>query len=270
MEELGVSAQPIVPETDPLLLWRQEAGVLHLTLNRPLQYNALSEQMLAALRQALAKIGADASIRVLVLGGAGKAFCAGHDLRQMRQNVRLEYYQGLFAECAALMGQIRTLPQPVIARVQGVATAAGCQLVASCDLAVASEAARFAASGINIGLFCSTPAVPLARNMGQKQAFEMLVTGDFIDAQTARARGLVNRVVPHEQLDAEIEGLTAAILSKPAHILAAGKSLFYRQQDMGIEAAYQLAVQTMACNVLEPDALEGIDAFLAKRQPNWR
>jgi enoyl-CoA hydratase/carnithine racemase len=264
-----VSAQTIVPESDPLLLWRQDGGVLHLTLNRPLQYNALSEQMLAALRQALARISADHSVRVLILGAAGKAFCAGHDLRQIRENTRLEYYQALFGECAALMMQIRTLPQPVIARVHGLATAGGCQLVASCDLAVASDTARFATSGINIGLFCATPAVPLARNMGQKQAFEMLVTGDFIDAHTACARGLVNRVVPADQLDAELDRLAASILAKPAYILAAGKQLFYRQQDMGIDAAYQLAVQTMACNVLEADAQEGIDAFLAKRKPNW-
>lgn len=264
-----MSAQAIVPETDPLLLWRQVGGVLHLTLNRPSQYNALSEQMLAALGQALTRIGSDATVRVLVLGGAGKAFCAGHDLRQIRENARLEYYQTLFADCARLMGQIRALPQPVIARVHGVATAGGCQLVASCDLAVASDAARFATSGINIGLFCSTPAVPLARNMGQKQAFEMLVTGEFIDAETALARGLVNRVVPVEQLDAEVDRLAAAIVAKPARALAAGKALFYRQQDMGIEAAYQLAVQTMACNVMEAEAQEGIDAFLAKRKPNW-
>jgi len=168
------------------------------------------------------------------------------------------------------MAQIRELPQPVIARVQGVATAGGCQLVASCDLAVAAAEARFAVSGINIGLFCSTPAVPLSRNIGQKQAFEMLITGEFIDAETARERGLVNRVVPAAGLDAQIDRLAAAILAKPARILAAGKALFYRQQEMGIAAAYQLAVQAMACNVLEADAQEGIAAFLDKRAPVWR
>jgi enoyl-CoA hydratase/carnithine racemase len=265
-----MSAQAIVPETDPLLLWRQDGGVLHLTLNRPLQYNALSADMLAALREALLRVAEDASVRVLVLGGAGKAFCAGHDLRQIHELERLEDLQGLFADCARVMAQIRALPQPVIARVHGVATAGGCQLVASCDLAVAAEGARFAASGINLGLFCSTPAVPLSRNMGQKQAFEMLVTGEFIDAETARERGLVNRVVPAAQLDQEIGRLAAAILAKPARILAAGKALFYRQQEMGIGAAYQLAVQAMACNVLEADAQEGIDAFLAKREPAWK
>jgi enoyl-CoA hydratase/carnithine racemase len=255
-------------DADPLL-WRQEGGVLHLTLNRPQQYNALSEEMLAALGAAFTRIAGDASVRVVVLGGAGRAFCAGHDLRQIRARAHLDYVQRLFADCARLMAQIRHLPQPVVARVQGVATAGGCQLVASCDLAVASEAARFAVSGINAGLFCATPAVPLARNVGQKEAFEMLVTGEFIDAQTARTRGLVNRVVPEAELDAEIGRLAASIVAKPAKVLAAGKAMFYRQQDMGIDAAYQLAVQTMACNVMEPEALEGIDAFLEKRKPNW-
>jgi len=264
-----MSAQAIVPETEPLLLRQRDGAVLRLTLNRPLQYNALSEDMLAALREALAGVAADHSVRVLVLGGAGKAFCAGHDLRQIRDNARLDYLQRLFTECARVMAQIRALPQPVIARVHGVATAGGCQLVASCDLAVAAAAARFAVSGINIGLFCSTPAVPLSRNMGQKQAFEMLVTGDFIDAETARVRGLVNRVVPEAQLDAEIDRLAAAITAKPAQVVAAGKALFYRQQEMGIDAAYQLAVQAMACNVLDADAQEGIAAFLDKRKPLW-
>jgi enoyl-CoA hydratase/carnithine racemase len=253
-----------------LLLRRQEGGVLRLTLNRPGQYNALSEEMLEALRVALARIAEDSSVRVLVLGAAGKAFCAGHDLRQMRSQPRLDYYQKLFTDCARVMSQIRQLPQPVIARVQGLATAGGCQLVATCDLAVAADSARFAVSGINVGLFCSTPSVPLSRNMGQKQAFEMLVTGDFVDARTALERGLVNRVVPAAQLDAEIDSLAASIVSKPAHVLAAGKSLFYRQREMGIDAAYQLAVQAMACNVMEGDAQEGIDAFLAKRPPQWR
>jgi enoyl-CoA hydratase/carnithine racemase len=264
-----MSAQAIVPESAPLLLWQRDGAVLRLTLNRPLQYNALSADMLAALREALDAIAADAAVRVLVLGGAGKAFCAGHDLRQIRENARLDYLQRLFADCARVMAQLRALPQPVIARVQGVATAGGCQLVASCDLAVAAQEARFAVSGINIGLFCSTPAVPLSRNMGQKEAFEMLVTGEFIDAETARQRGLVNRVVAQEQLDAEIDRLAAAITAKPAQVVAAGKALFYRQQEMGIAAAYQLAVQAMACNVLDADAQEGIDAFLAKRKPAW-
>jgi enoyl-CoA hydratase/carnithine racemase len=264
---MNAEASPAAPE--PLIVERHAGGVLHLGLNRPLQYNALSEEMLGALGVALDRVAADAAVRVLVIGGAGKAFCAGHDLRQIQANARLDYYRWLFAECARCMKKLRALPQPVIARVHGIATAGGCQLVASCDLAVASDAARFATSGINIGLFCSTPAVPVARNMGQKQAFEMLVTGDFIDAQEARARGLVNRVVPAAQLDDEIDRLAASIVAKPAHIVAAGKALFYRQQEMGIDAAYQLAVQAMACNVIEADAQEGIDAFLHKRAPAW-
>jgi enoyl-CoA hydratase/carnithine racemase len=259
---------PAAPEA-PALLRANTAGVLRLTLNRPLQYNALSEEMLAALREALAAAAHDADVRVVVLAAAGKAFCAGHDLRQMQENQRLDYYQWLFAECARVVRQVRTLPQPVIARVQGVATAGGCQLVASCDLAVAADSARFAVSGINIGLFCATPAVPLSRNMGQKQAFEMLFTGDFIDAATARDRGLVTRVVAMDALDAEIDALAGAILAKPAGIVAAGKALFYRQQEMGTDAAYQLAVQAMAANVMDPLAQEGIGAFLDKRRPRW-
>ncbi len=253
----------------PLVESRQDGAVLHLTLNRPQQYNALSEQMLEALGQALEEAACNATVRVVILGGAGKAFCAGHDLRQIIDNRRLDYYQRLFADCARRMEQIRRLPQPVIARVQGVATAGGCQLVASCDLAVASEQARFATSGINVGLFCATPAVALARNIAQKQAFEMLVTGEFIDARTACARGLVNRVVAADELDAELARLAASIVAKPAAVVAAGKSMFYRQQEMGVAAAYQLAVQSMACNLLEPQAAEGIDAFLNKRPPNW-
>ena len=253
----------------PAVLTVNTGGVLRLTLNRPQQYNALSEEMLAALRTALAAAADDASVRVVVLAAAGRAFCAGHDLRQIQENPRRDYYQWLFAECARMVGQIRNLPQPVIARVQGVATAGGCQLVAACDLAVAADTARFAVSGINIGLFCATPAVPLSRNMGQKQAFEMLVTGEFIDAATARERGLVNRVAAADALDAQIDELAHAILSKPADIVAAGKALFYRQQEMGTTAAYQLAVQAMADNVMSPVAQEGISAFLGKRPPNW-
>jgi len=260
---------PQAAASDLPLLQRREVGVLHLTLNRPLQYNALSEEMLAALRQGLIDAAREPQVRVVVIGAAGKAFCAGHDLRQILDNPRPAYYRELFQQCARVMAQIRALPQPVIARVQGLATAGGCQLVASCDLAVAATGARFATSGINIGLFCSTPAVPLTRNIAQKQAFEMLVTGEFIDAQTACDRGLINRVVALEQLDEEVGRLAAAIVAKPAHIIAAGKQMFYRQGEMGLDAAYQLAVQTMACNVADPAAQEGIDAFLNKRKPSW-
>jgi enoyl-CoA hydratase/carnithine racemase len=254
---------------EPLVLSRADAGVVHLTLNRPHQFNALSEQMLAQLEAELGRIGADRSARVVVIGGAGRAFCAGHDLKQMKANPHLQYYQKLFSDCARIMRRIQTLPQPVIARVHGVATAAGCQLVAMCDLAVAADVARFAVSGINTGLFCSSPSVALSRNVGRKQAFEMLVTGEFIDAQTALARGLVNRVVALSDLDTAVAQLTDQIVSKPASALSLGKELFYRQLEMGVEAAYQLAGQTMACNMIDEVAQEGVDAFVNRRPPNW-
>jgi enoyl-CoA hydratase/carnithine racemase len=187
----------------------------------------------------------------------------------MKASPRLDYYQKLFADCAKMMLRIQTMPQPVIARVHGIATAAGCQLVAMCDLAVAADVAKFAVSGINVGLFCSTPSVALSRNVGRKQAFEMLVTGDFIDAATARERGLVNRVVSLDQLDAEVAKLAASIVAKPALAIALGKGAFYKQLEMGIEAAYQLAGQTMACNMVDECAQEGVDAFMNKRPPAW-
>jgi enoyl-CoA hydratase/carnithine racemase len=252
-----------------VLTTRDGRGVATLTLNRPQQFNALSQEMMAALQTEFEALADDASVRVVVIGAQGKAFCPGHDLKQMKANPSLEYYQSLFAQCTKLMMTIQRLPVPVIARVHGIATAAGCQLVAMCDLAVASADAKFAVSGINVGLFCSTPGVALSRNVGRKQAFEMLVTGDFIDASTARDRGLVNRVVPADQLDAEIEKLIASILSKPGSALAMGKELFYRQLETGIEAAYQLAGQTMACNMIDDSAQEGVQAFMEKRAPRW-
>ncbi len=252
-----------------VLTARDERGVATLTLNRPQQFNALSQEMMAALQTEFEAMGVDASVRVVVLGAQGKAFCPGHDLKQMKANPSLEYYQRLFAQCTKLMMTIQRFHAPVIARVHGIATAAGCQLVAMCDLAVASADAKFAVSGINVGLFCSTPGVALSRNVGRKQAFEMLVTGDFIDAATARERGLINRVVTADQLDAEIEKLIASILSKPGSALAMGKDLFYRQLEAGIEAAYQLAGQTMACNMIDEFAQEGVQAFMEKRAPRW-
>jgi enoyl-CoA hydratase/carnithine racemase len=264
-----MNAPDSVATSAPVLLSSVSAGVAQLTLNRPQQFNALSEQLLAQLAAALDRIAGDDTVRVVVIAGAGKAFCAGHDLKQMRANPRLEYYQRLFADCARLMQRIQTLPQPVIARVHGIATAAGCQLVATCDLAVAAEEARFAVSGINTGLFCSSPAVALTRNVGRKPAFEMLVTGEFIDAPTALARGLVNEVVSQADLDGAIARLAARIISKPAVAVAMGKELFYRQLEMGIAAAYQLAGQTMACNMIDDVAQEGVDAFINKRPPNW-
>jgi len=256
--------------SEKLLLRNVEAGVATLTLNRPDQFNALSEELLTELQGALDQIAGDTSLRAVVIAGNGKAFCAGHDLKQMRANHGKEYMQRLFRQCGAMMTTITRLPQPVIARVHGIATAAGCQLVASCDLAVAVESARFAVSGINVGLFCSTPAVALSRNMGRKQAMEMLLTGDFISAAEAQRRGLVNSVVPADQLDAEVGRLTNSICAKSSAAISMGKQLFYRQLEMGLDAAYQLASETMACNMMCEDAGEGIDAFMAKRKPEWK
>lgn len=252
---------------EPLLLQSVEGGVATLTLNRPDQFNALSEALIAAMQDALDAIAADETVRVVVIAGAGRAFCAGHDLRQMRANHDQDYMRELFRRCGRLMTTIVRLPQPVIARVHGVATAAGCQLVASCDLAVAADVAKFAVSGINVGLFCSTPAVALSRNVGRKAAMEMLLTGEFIDAAEACRRGLVNRVCPADALDAEVKRLTDAICAKSAVAIRQGKQLFYRQIEAGLDAAYQMAVETMACNMMCEDAVEGIDAFLEKRAP---
>ena len=264
---MHVASASIDPQ--PPVLLERTGGVAHLTLNRPAQYNALSEQMLAALHRALDALAADTAVRVVVLGGAGKAFCAGHDLKEMKANPSLEYYQQLFDQCSRLMLRIQSLPQPVIARVHGVATAAGCQLVAMCDLAVAADTARFAVSGVNVGLFCATPSVALARNVGRKAAFEMLVTGEFIDAAAALERGLINRCVAAERLDQEISTLTAAIVAKPPQVIAGGKALFYRQLELGVAPAYQLAGQAMACNMMDDIAQEGVAAFIDKRNPSW-
>ncbi|MCG2593820.1 enoyl-CoA hydratase [Ramlibacter sp. XY19] len=256
---------------DPVLLEQRDArGVVTLTLNRPASFNALGEEMLAALQAALDRIAADESVRVVVLAAQGKAFCAGHDLKQMIATPQLPYYQRLFAQCSRMMLALQKLPVPVIARVQGLATAAGCQLVAQCDLAVAAEEATFAVSGVNFGLFCSTPSVPLLRNVPAKQAMEMLLTGDFISAREAQARGLVNHAVTADRLDAEIERLVGSILAKPRVAIAMGKELFYRQREMGSEAAYQLAGQTMAANMMDSCAQEGVTAFTQKRKPTWK
>lgn len=258
-------------ETPPLLLQsRDDRGVVRVTLNRPDSYHALSEAMLDALTATFEALASDETVHVVVLGSTGKAFCAGHDLREMRAQPSDAYYSALFARCTRMMMAIQKLPMPVIARVQGVATAAGCQLVAMCDLAVASTDARFAVSGVNFGLFCSTPAVALSRNVGRKASFEMLVTGAFVSAQQALERGLVNRVVPVEELDVEIESLAAAIVAKPRVAIAMGKRLFYRQLEKGIEAAYEDAGATMAYNMMDESALEGVQAFLDKRKPDWR
>ena len=253
-----------------LLVTRDARGVVTLTLNRPLAFNALNEELLAALQTAIDAIDADDTVRVVVLAASGKAFCAGHDLREMRSQPSLAYYQKLFAQCSQMMQGLQRLPVPVIARVQGLATAAGCQLVAQCDLAVAADSARFATSGVNYGLFCATPSVPLSRNIGRKAAFEMLVTGDFISASQAQEQGLINRSVPLEQLDAEVEKLVASIVAKPQVAVAMGKGLFYRQIENGMDAAYEDALQTMACNMMDADALEGVQAFIEKRSPQFK
>jgi enoyl-CoA hydratase/carnithine racemase len=257
-------------DTDLVLTTHDPRGVVTLTMNRPAAYNALSEAMLSALQTALDGVAGDERVRVVVIAAAGRAFCAGHDLKEMRAEPSLGYYEALFAQCGRLMLRIQSLPVPVVARVQGIATAAGCQLVAQCDLAVAVREAKFAVSGVNLGLFCSTPSVALSRNLGRKAAFEMLVTGDFISADAALARGLVNRVVDAHQLDAEVDALVSRIAAKPRAALALGKALFYRQLETGIAAAYDDAARTMACNMMDASALEGVQAFIDKRPPDWR
>ncbi|WP_053845741.1 enoyl-CoA hydratase [Paracidovorax avenae] len=249
---------------------RDARGVVTLTLADPARLNALGDGMLTALQQALDAVAQDPQARVVVLAAQGKAFCAGHDLKDMAAHPDAAWYQRLFAQCSRMMVSIQRLPVPVIARVQGIATAAGCQLVAQCDLAVAAEGARFATSGIHYGLFCATPSVPLVRNVPAKRAMEMLLTGDFIDARTALAEGLVNRVVPPEALDAEIESLVRSILEKPRAAVAMGKALFYQQRELGVEAAYQLAGQAMATNMMDGAAQEGARAFAEKRAPAWK
>ena len=253
------------------LLLRQDdgRGVTTLTLHRPEAFNALSEDLLAALQQELDALATDEQLRAVVIASGGKAFCAGHDLKEMRAQPSLAYYQQLFAQCSRVMMALQALPVPVIAQVQGLATAAGCQLVAQCDLAVAADSARFAVSGVNLGLFCATPSVALTRNLSRKKAFEMLATGEFISAQEAMAQGLVNRVVPLGELQAATEVLLSSILAKPRLALALGKQLFYRQLEVGMQAAYDDAAHTMACNMMDASALEGVQAFIEKHKPAW-
>jgi enoyl-CoA hydratase/carnithine racemase len=254
----------------PVLLRDEAERVVTLTLNRPAQYNALSADLLAALERELDAIAADDSVRVVVIAGAGRAFCAGHDLKELQAERSRPRVAELFERCSRIMQALVALPQPVIARVHGIATAAGCQLVAQCDLAVAAADARFATSGIHAGLFCATPAVPLSRNLPRKQAFRMLVTGEFIDAGTALAQGLVNEVVPAQQLDSAVARLAHMIVGQPRAALAAGKRLFYRQLPLDLAGAYQAATESMVCGVLAADGLEGIDAFVEKRAPRWQ
>lgn len=248
---------------------RQRDGVAVITLNRPQNYNALSVAMLDALHVELDRLRDDPSVRVLVIAAHGKAFCAGHDLKEMKASNDEAFVRRLFLRCTEMMLKIAGLPVPVIAEVNGMATAAGCQLVAQCDLAVAADHAKFAVSGINLGLFCSTPAVPLSRTISRKRAAEMLLTGEFIDAATALEWGLINRISTAENLRAETLKFAETLKVKPRETLALGKALFYRQMDVGIEAAYIDASATISCNFMQPDAQEGVAAFLEKRKPVW-
>jgi len=253
-----------------ILLKERVEGVLRLTLNRPEARNALSNELMTELVEALGRAAEDREVRVVIIAGAGPAFCAGHDLRELRQDPQRETYQRIFALCSELMLRIVRLPKPVIAEVHGVATAAGCQLVATCDLAVAAEQARFATPGVNIGLFCSTPMVALTRAVGRKPAMEMLLTGELIDAATARLLGLVNRVVPREELREAVDGLARQIAGKSAFTVKIGKEAFYRQAELDLASAYRFTAEVMTTNMLAEDAGEGIDAFLAKRAPVWQ
>jgi enoyl-CoA hydratase/carnithine racemase len=255
----------------PYVTIRREGGVATLTLERGDRMNPLSLQMIAALERALDEVAADRSARAVVLAGAGRAFCAGHDLKEMLAHAGDAAWQRrLFGDCSRMMLKLTELPQPVVARVHGIATAAGCQLVSMCDLAVAAEEARFALPGVNVGIFCSTPAVGVARNIGRKRAMEMLLTGELFDARTALAWGLVNRVVPASVLDAEIARFTGVIAARSPTVIARGKRAFYRQLEEPLAGAYALAGETMACGMLEPDAAEGIDAFFQKRPARWQ
>ena len=263
-----MSTDPVTPE--PVLLRSDNDGVATLTLNRPAKFNALSEELLTSLQSELDQIAQDETLKVVIIAAHGKAFCAGHDLKEMRATEDRAAHQALFDQCGRMMVSINRLPQPVIAQVHGIATAAGCQLVANCDLAVASDEARFAVSGINFGLFCSTPAVPLSRNLPRKQAMRMLLTGDFISAAEAKAYGLVNEVVPAAELDSATQALAAKIAAKSAHSIKLGKDMFYKQLPMDLSDAYAYASERMACNMDSHDAREGIDAFIQKRKPEWK
>jgi len=255
---------------DVVLLREDVAGICTLTLNRPRQYNALSEALIEALQETLDAIAADPSVRVVVITGAGPGFCSGHDLKEMQGHAEQDYFEDLFARCNRLMLSMVSLPQPVIAKVHGQATANGCQLVSICDLAIAADNAQFALCGVRLGLFCSTPSVGVSRNISRKRAFEMLVTGDFVDAATAVKDGLINRAVPEPELDAEVTRLAERIVANPAIAIETGKKMFYPQLELDLADAYDYAGGVMAANMMAEDAREGIAAFLQKRQPKWR
>jgi enoyl-CoA hydratase/carnithine racemase len=265
-----MSTQPQAAPSEELVLRSDDQGICTLTLNRGGKFNALSLATLDALKAHLVALETDVRVKCVILKGDGKAFCAGHDLKEMREDSSEAAMTALFNKCTEVMLQLNAIPQPVIASVHGIATAAGCQLVATCDLAIAVEEARFATSGINVGLFCSTPMVALTRNMPAKQAFEMLVTGDFIDAETALTYGLINKVVPTDQLEGAVLEMAQKIASKPSVSIAFGKKLFYKQLEAARAVAYEMAGNTMTCNMLTDDAQAGIDAFIAKKpMPEW-
>lgn len=267
-----------MPENN-ILLTEKQGGVITLTLNRPQQYNALSKELLDLLSTELDAIAADSTIRAVILAANGKAFCAGHDLKQMRQQMQLNegkesqpqlISKPLFNKCSEVMMKLVNLPQPVIAKVQGMATAAGCQLVATCDLAVSADSVQFAVSGIRVGLFCSTPAVALSRNINRKRALEMLMTGEFIDAQSALDYGLVNQVVRAENLDQAVDDLVGKIICHPPRVVSLGKKMFYQQIEQDLSAAYAHASDVISANMALDEAKQGIDAFIEKRPPNWQ
>lgn len=254
---------------EPVLLRSDAEGVAGLTLNRPGQYNALSRELLGALQLELDRIKDDPTIRVAVITGQGRAFCAGHDLKEIAGLRERETLTELFGQCSRMMLSLTRLPQPVIALVDGIATAAGCQLVAACDLALATTNARFATSGVKYGLFCSTPMVAVSRNVPRKAAMEMLLTGDFIEADEALRLGLVNQVVPAERLEDAFDGMVARLLDKPREVLALGKRAYYRQLEMGLEDAYGFTTGVIVDNALGKDFEEGLAAFIEKRPPAW-
>jgi enoyl-CoA hydratase/carnithine racemase len=254
---------------DVLLHEVDDRGVHFWTLNDPARYNVLSDTMLDQMLAATQAVANDTQARAVVIGAQGRAFCAGHDLKAMANEVDIAGHQALFAKCSRMMLGLMKLPVPVIAKVQAIATAAGCQLVAQADLAVAAESAQFGVNGIDIGLFCATPSVALTRNVGIKAAMEMLMTGDFLSADQAKVRGLVNRVCSASELDNEVEQLLQRLLSKPKEAIAMGKALVYQQREAPIGAAYQMAAHTMAVNMMHPVAQEGAQAFVNKRKPNW-
>ncbi len=255
--------------TEQLISRQHQQGVTTLTLLRADAYNALSDELISALTQTLETLADDSRTRVVVLRGSGRGFCAGHDLKQLIQDDDGQRQQQTFDNCSKLMLTINRIPQPIIAQVHGIATAAGCQLVASCDLAVAEQGARFATPGVNIGLFCSTPMVALSRTVSQKHAMEMLLLGEMISAERAYQMGLINRVVPADQLEQTVQAMAENIAAKSGHCVSTGKQAFYRQLNQPLESAYADCSKIMGCNIQHPDAKEGIDAFLNKRQPQW-